>query len=60
VLTIEEMYNIIGRGYKSFYFTPYYIKRRIKKDISSWKRLKADINEVLSIITSGRSKASFS
>jgi len=59
-VTREEMDKMRGRGYKSFYFTPYYIKRRIKKDISSWKRLKADINEVLSIITSGRSKASFS
>ncbi len=58
--TREEMDKMRRGGYKAFYFTPYYIKRRIKKDITSWAKLKRDVAEVLSIITSARSRASFS
>ncbi|MFH0863482.1 MAG: radical SAM protein, partial [Candidatus Gottesmanbacteria bacterium] len=58
--TRDEMDEMRKRGYQAFYFTPYYLKRRIKKDITSWTRIKTDINEVLNIFTFGRSKASFS
>jgi magnesium-protoporphyrin IX monomethyl ester (oxidative) cyclase len=56
----EEMLAIRKKGYQAFYFTPYYIKRRVIKDITSWKRLKKDVAEAISIITAGRSKGSLS
>lgn len=59
-VTRKEMDNMRKRGYKSFYFTPYYIKRRIKKDVKSLGLLKRDATEFCSILTSSRSKASFS
>jgi len=59
-ITLQQMNNLRRKGYQSFYFSPYYIKRRIKKDISSPGRLKRDFKEVISIIKSARSRASFS
>lgn len=58
--TRDEMDKIRKKGYKAFYFTPYYVKRRIKKDIKSWELLKKDAAEFFSILRSSRSKASFS
>ncbi len=58
-ITKEEMFAIRKKCYTSFYFSPYYIWRRIKNDFKSWERIKKDIGEALSIIVSGRSKASF-
>ena len=59
-INLDEMNKYRKIGYKAFYFSPYYIKRRIKKDIYSLECLKKDVSEVLSIITSGRSRGSFS
>ena len=59
-ITLEQMNIFRKRGYRSFYFNPYYIKRRLSRDIKSWEAIKKDFVEAISIITSGRSKASFS
>jgi len=47
------------QSYASFYFRPQYIMRRIRRDVTSWKALKKDVREAVSLIKSGRSKASF-
>lgn len=59
-VTKDEMSAIRKKCYMSFYFSPYYIWRRIKNDFKSWEKLKKDIGEAISIITAGRSRASFS
>ena len=58
-ITLEQMNKLRKRGYKAFYFTPYYIKRRIKKDIKSRELLKRDIIEALSIVALEKLRASF-
>ena len=55
----KRLLQIRKNAYMSFYFSPSYILRRIKKDISSPANLKKDICEALSLIRHGRSKASF-
>jgi len=58
-LNKDRLLEIRKQGYISFYFSPQYIVRRIKRDITSWKALKKDIEEALSLARQGRSKASF-
>lgn len=59
-ITLSQMNELRKKGYKAFYFSPYYIKRRIRKDFCSFALLKKDLEEALSIIKSARSRASFS
>jgi len=59
-ISLREMKEIRKEGYKKFYFSFYFLKRRIKKDLTSWPRFKKDLLELFSILFFGRSQASFS
>lgn len=54
--TYEDLIKARERAYKTFYFRPTYIIKRILRDFKSFTKLKFDIKNGLSLIIKGRSK----
>lgn len=59
-ITAAEMSDIRKKGYLQYYYSTRYIWKHIKRDITSWQRLKKDVTEAASLLRTGRSRASFS
>lgn len=59
-LTTERIKELRKLGYLAYYLHPRYIFWRLKRDIKSWKLLRADIAEFWSLVKSGHSTVSMS
>ncbi|MBT9165204.1 MAG: hypothetical protein DDT23_01219 [candidate division WS2 bacterium] len=54
-ITYEELIEARNETYRKFYLRPTCIFRRLKKDITSFTRLKADVRHGFSLILKGSS-----
>jgi radical SAM superfamily enzyme YgiQ (UPF0313 family) len=57
-LTVERIKELRKLGYLAYYLHPRYIFWRLKRDIKSWKLLRADAAEFWSLIKKGHSTVS--
>lgn len=56
-LTLEKLENLQSRLYRKFYFRPAWIIKRLKSSLTSWSRMRDDIDIALRLIIKGNSRA---